>query len=235
MSHRRIHGLALALALLAAPAAASFHEMQIEQVIGGLCGDTTKQAVQLRMRVAGQMFVSGKMVVAHDADGTSTVPLITIPANVGVGTAGSRILLATSQMAAAAGITPDFTLAQAIPASDLEAGKVTFEDPSFFGTLWALAWGGAAYTDADTGATINDADGIFSPVFPAMLPWTNDRTLRFQGAAGAASTNNAADYAVSTATATLTNNAGTSVALPACLFGDGFATGDLAGWSVKSP
>lgn len=33
---------------------ATFHLMQIEQVVGGVCGDTTSQAIQLRMRDAGQ-------------------------------------------------------------------------------------------------------------------------------------------------------------------------------------
>jgi hypothetical protein len=48
---------ALALLLAAAPAGASFHLMQIEQVAGGFCGDRTAQAVQLRMRAAGQNLV----------------------------------------------------------------------------------------------------------------------------------------------------------------------------------
>ena len=35
-----------------APAHATFHFMQIEQVIGGVNGDSTAQAIQLRMRSA---------------------------------------------------------------------------------------------------------------------------------------------------------------------------------------
>ncbi len=50
---------ALAAMALALPAQATFHFMQIEQVIGGVNGDTTAQAVQLRMRPAGQVEVGG--------------------------------------------------------------------------------------------------------------------------------------------------------------------------------
>ena len=37
------------LVALASPALATFHEMQIEQVIGGVDGDPTAQAIQLRI------------------------------------------------------------------------------------------------------------------------------------------------------------------------------------------
>ncbi len=43
----------------AQPALASFHFMQIEQVIGGVNGDTSAQAIQLRMRSSFQQFVAG--------------------------------------------------------------------------------------------------------------------------------------------------------------------------------
>ena len=58
-----LHVAAVALCGLAAHSAhATFHLMQIEQVIGGVDGDTTKQAIQLRMRFASQNFVSqGRM------------------------------------------------------------------------------------------------------------------------------------------------------------------------------
>jgi hypothetical protein len=62
--------MSLALAL---PAKASFHLMQIEQVIGGVNGDTTAQAVQLRMRVAGQNQVDGAELVAFDPAGNNPI------------------------------------------------------------------------------------------------------------------------------------------------------------------
>ena len=56
----RIHRVRMVAALaslaFALPAQATFHFMQIEQVIGGVNGDTTAQAVQLRMRFAGQNY-----------------------------------------------------------------------------------------------------------------------------------------------------------------------------------
>ena len=38
-------------------ALASFHVMKVEQVIGGVGGDTSQQAIQLRMRAVGQNLV----------------------------------------------------------------------------------------------------------------------------------------------------------------------------------
>ncbi len=51
------------------PAYASFHLMQIEQVIGGVGGDTTAQAIQLRMRTTFQNFVASARIRAWDAAG----------------------------------------------------------------------------------------------------------------------------------------------------------------------
>ncbi len=42
----------------------------------------------------------------------------------------------------------------------------------------------------------NDADGNFGPPFAGALPSTSTSALRFNGAASAQSTNNAADYSV---------------------------------------
>ena len=62
---------ALILFACALPVHASFHLMQIEQVIGGVNGDTTAQAVQLRMRFAGQNFVAGTELIANAAAGNN--------------------------------------------------------------------------------------------------------------------------------------------------------------------
>ena len=70
---------------LALPAQATFHFMQIEQVIGGVNGDTTAQAVQLRMRFAGQTKVGGSQLVAYDAAGNNPITLLTFPDNVSTG------------------------------------------------------------------------------------------------------------------------------------------------------
>jgi len=209
-----LSALTLGVGLLAQPAFASFHLMQIEQVIGGVNGDTTRQAVQLRMRNSGQQFVAQGQLIAWDATGANPIVLSTIPSNVTSGNAGDRVLLATASFGV---VSPDFVMA-AIPPSYLAGGKITFESDGTPGTIvwWGLAWG--AYTGTNTGVTVggggNDADGNFNPPFAGPLPSSSQVALRFTGAAGAASTNNAADYALTTAQYVFTNNAGATGTLP---------------------
>ena len=218
MRASRIVLVTVALAtLLARPAGASFHLMQIERVIGGVDGSTAVQAIQLRMRSAFQELVSNGRLVVRDATGANPVVLIAFPTNVANFSAGDRVLAATSAFASATSpaLTPDFILTNPIPASYLPAGTLTWEDN--LGTiLWRLSWGGAGYTGPGTGAITNDADGIFSPPFAGPLPSSSGKALAFQFAASALSTNNAADYALTTSPASFTNNArvsGTIVSL----------------------
>ena len=224
-------GVVLLVLALGSPAGASFHDMQIEQVVGGVCGNPAAQAIQLRMRAAGQNLVSGKKLIAYDAGGNNPITLLTFPANVTNSALGTRILVTTAEANAAFGITGDFLLSQGIPESYLATGKVTFEDPVFFGILWSLAWGG--YAPSNTGNTENDPDGNFSPPLAIRLPYSQARSVLFQGAAGALSTNNAADYAQTAGAAVLTNNAAGTSTTPSCLFGDGFLSGDLSAWSAS--
>ncbi len=199
---------------LARPAAATFHLMQIEQVIGGANGSASIQAVQLRMRSSFQSLVSNARLVAHDATGANPVLLIAFPSNVANSALGDRVLVATSDFASETtpSLTPDFIFTNPIPASYLPAGSITYEDN--FGTvLWRLSWGGAAYTGPGIGALTNDADGNFSPPWAGPLPTTTTQALLFQGGASAASTNNAADYALTTGSAVFTNNARASATL----------------------
>jgi len=67
--------------LLASPAFASFHLMKIEAAMGGVGGDTTQQAIQLRMRAPDQNLVgSGQTrLIAWDAAGLNPVTLIVFP------------------------------------------------------------------------------------------------------------------------------------------------------------
>lgn len=229
-------GLAVALALVASTAQASFHLMQIEQVMAGFCGDVTQQAIQLRMRNLGQNFVSGTRLVARDAAGANPITLLTFSSNVTNSAAGTRILVATSGFASAQAMVPDFTMTNRIPPSYFAAGRLSFED-SLGGILWSVSWGGASYTGPNTGTLDNDADGNFAPAFGSALPFNFDVALRFPGAATALSTNNAADYAFTAANAaSFTNNAGVSVlVVQDCLFGDGFDLGDTSRWSVVVP
>ena len=209
------------------PASASYHFMQIEQVVGGVCGNPRLQAIQLRMRTGFQNQLTGKLLVAWDAAGANPVVLLTFPGIVSQFAEGDRVLIASPEFAAAFLPAPDFTLSALIPESYLAAGKLTFEDA--FGPLWALAWGGAAYTGTNTGQLTNDANGNFNPPFGDPLTVPYGRAVRFPGAATAASTNNAADYAAADLP-TFVNNAGAAAQL-GCRFGDGFETGTTANWS----
>ena len=113
---------------LSTPLQAAFHLMQIEQVIAGVEGDTSAQAIQLRMRFALQNFVFRTRLIAYDAAGSNPVVLITFSGDVTNNAAGSRILVATSSFAAhlSPSITPDFIMINAIPSSYLASGSLTF-------------------------------------------------------------------------------------------------------------
>jgi hypothetical protein len=214
---RRLRILAALISFACAvPLHASFHLMQIEQVIGGVNGDTTAQAVQLRMRFFGENFISGGTLIAFDASGNNPITLLTFASNVTQNAAGTRILIATASFASheTSPITSDFTMT-AIPASYLAAGRLAYQHPGYMNgaVLWSVSWGGAAYTGPNTGTLDNDADGNFAPPFAGILPSDSTVALQFTGTATAMSTNNAADYALTTGAATFTNNAGDSTSL----------------------
>ena len=197
MKTKFVCGLITFLGVLAlqSTAHATFHEMQIEQAIVSVNGDTTAQAIQLRMRVAGQNFVSGGKLVVFDAAGLNPITVVDPTTNVANGAVGDHVLIAsatfpshTTPMA-----VPDFTMANLIPASYFAAGSLCWESNA--GTvMWRLSWGGAAYTGLCTGSTINDVDGNFCPAFGGAIPSTCASALQFQGTATDLSTNNAADY-----------------------------------------
>ncbi len=196
-------------ALAPRPAHASFHVMQIEQVIGGVSGHTDVQAIQLRMRASFQNQLQNGELIAHDAAGANPIVLISYPTTVTPTAGGTHILAATTgfQAATNTNLAPDFILTNPIPASYLPAGSLTFED--HFGTVyWRVSWGGAGFTGVGTGNTTNDLDGQFNPDFGAALPSATEQALLFKNAFSAGSTNNAADYAVTVGPATFTNSGG---------------------------
>lgn len=214
----------LAILLIVPGAQAAFHVMQIEEVIGGVGGNTAAQVIQLRMRNSGQSLVSNASLWAADNTGTNRVLLLNIASNVSNGTVGARVLLSTSAfntLMTTGGnptYTPDFTLANAIPASYLSAGRLTFEQDggtvSTPGTIyWSLAWGGGGYTGPHTGDPTNDDNspvGNFGPAFGSALPTASRNGVLFTGTAGATSTSNSADYALTGTPATVTTNNGTA-------------------------
>ena len=210
MKTKFVCGLITLLGVLAlqSTAHATFHEMQIEQVIVSVNGDTTAQAIQLRMRVAGQNFVSGGKLVVFDAAGLNPITVVDPTTNVANGAVGDHVLIAsatfpghTTPMA-----VPDFTMANLIPASYFAAGSLCWESNAGV-IMWRLSWGGAAYTGVCTGSTINDADGNFCPAFGGAIPSTCASALQFQGSATDLSTNNAADYLLIGSPIVFSNNA----------------------------
>jgi len=192
------------------PALASFHFMQIEQVIGGVNGDAAAQAIQLRMRVNEQNRVSIGRLYARDAAGANPVLLIDFTTDVSVSSLGSRVLAATAQFATYTEpvVEPDFVLLSPIPSAYLAAGSLTFENDDGTLLVWRLSWGGSGYSGSTTGAFTNDDDGEFGPPFAGSLPSDGLSALRFQGASTAKSTSNLADYLVTDGEAVFTNNAG---------------------------
>jgi hypothetical protein len=221
MTAARLAALALLVGSLAAarPAFATFHLMQIEQVIAGVDGSTATQAIQLRMRSGTQNFVSNARIYAWDAAGANPVLVKDMTTNVTGNTAGRRVLLATANFASATNppVTPDFILTSPIPDTYLAAGSLTFEDD--IGTVyWRLCWGGANYTGPTDGVVSNDLDGNVTPAFDGPLPTGSGVALQYKFAATALSITSANDYQLTTESAVFTNNAqaaGTVISLVA--------------------
>ena len=191
--------------------------MQIEQVIGGVDGDTTAQAIQLRMRFPGERNLEFARIRAWDADGLNPVMLFDFTESLLPGPKGDTVLIVSESFIAhlEAGLAPDFTMTNLIPASYLAAGSLTFEGDD--GTVyWSLSFGGAAYTGSTLGAAFNDTDGDFGPPVDGPLPTSDTRALLFQGEPLDLSTTNIDDYALTLGPAVFTNNAGKSAKVVPC-------------------
>jgi hypothetical protein len=199
-------------ALAAGPAAASFHFMQIEQAIGGVAGDVSQQAVQLRMRSAGQNQLQFSRLRVFDANGLNPVLLFDFAVPVTNAALGDRVLVASAAFAAAQGVVPDAVMGAAIPPAYFAGGRLTFEGDGG-DVLYSLCWG--SYAASTAGSTLNDPDGVYGPCEPGPLPSSNLSALRFDGAASASGTSNAADFSLTAAPAVFTNNARASAALTA--------------------
>ncbi len=211
-------GMLAIAGLMCSSAHAVFDLMQIEQVIGGVDGDTTKQAIQLRMRSSFQNFVSAARMRVFDAQGRNPVTVIDFASDMAFSACGRRVLITSANFGLDPSITSDFTMASLIPASYLTAGSLTFENNSGTVVFWRLSWGGASYTGPTDGSCINDDSLCPSPgdfgVWPNALPSTSQQALRFQGACSALSTLNENDYAVTAGPSVWTNNATQSGTVP---------------------
>ena len=201
-----------ALAAMSQPAWASFHLMQIEQIIAGVNGDASVQAIQLRMRSSFQNRVQLSRLVVYDATGSNPIELIHFPTSVANHGAGVRVLVASADFAdhTSNALSPDFILTNQIPESYLAAGSLTFEDAGTGAILWRLSWGGDDYTGPHNGELINDDDGDFGPAFDGPSPSAGLEALLFTGSAIALSTRNIDDYSLTNGAAEFTNNNGES-------------------------
>lgn len=207
---RTLKAIILALTSLigGSTAMGSFHIMQIEQVIGGVDGDSSAQAIQLRMRASFQNLVSEARLIVVDATGQNPILIKDMTSDVTNFSAGDRILIVSSNFVkyTSPAVSPDFFMTQTIPTNYLAAGRLLYED-DFGAIYWSLSWGGAGYTGSQTGSTINDSDGNFGPACFGPLPSSSRNALQFSGAATVASTSNQADYNSSANPATFVNNA----------------------------
>jgi hypothetical protein len=206
-----VRGCAVVVALaLPLSAEASFHFMQIEQVIGGVGHDATAQAIQLRMREAGQNQVHFTRLRAWDANGLNPVLLVDMTTAVANSAAGARILIVSPAFAATQGPPPDFVMTALIPVSYLAGGKITFEQDGTSTTFYSLCWG--TYAGPTVGTLDNDDDGVFGPCEPGPLPFTSTSALRFDPSLGLArGTTNAADFELTSGPAIFIDNAGAAV------------------------
>src|SRR5262245_42972542 len=116
------------LSLLAPVARGTYHLMQIEQVIGGVNGDKSVQAIQLGMRVGGQDLLWSAGLVVRDSQGKNPVVLFDFTSSVTNDAVGARILVASEGFVSlCSGLKPDFTLTNLIPDSYFNSGSLTFE------------------------------------------------------------------------------------------------------------
>lgn len=218
---------AVSAGLICGTAVANHHIMQIQMVIGGVGGDTTAQAIQLRQRFAGQNLVSFARLKAYDANGLNPIILIDFTTNVPNAAGGDTILVCTNSFKSKTvpQAVPDFIMTNPIPASYLSAGRITFEFDS--GNIWwSLAYGGASYLGSNAVDLTNDSDGNAGPPFAQALPTAGTSAIQYNGPASGASTTNAANYIVSPGAAVVTNNARVSFTVklpcPGDLNGDAF-------------
>ncbi len=198
----------------APPCFASYHFMQIEQVVAGVNGDSSAQAIQLRMRSSSQQHVELAKLIAFDAAGENPIVIIDFASSVAQSAGGSRVLVTSKAMTAYTDppVEPDFVMSHTIPQSYLEAGSLLFENDDETLLVWRFSWGGASYTGSTTAALTNDDDREFGPPYPDPLPTSGLQAVVFAGGATATSTSNAADYEIVNP-GVLTNNAGESFTL----------------------
>ena len=198
---------AAASQLHAPPADASFHCMRIHAVMAGVNGDTSQQYVELRMPTPGQTVVAGTQLLFFSGAGGMPMATFTFPSSLPMGSngaAGASILIATTNLQTAAGVTADFTM----PANVLpQDGKVQFTGAfncNLTGTVIdSVAYGSVSMgvPDCPLGAPVNAA--------APPLPTTGTQALTLNNLnlqCGVAGNNNSTEYTLQAAAPR--NNAG---------------------------
>lgn len=144
---RALSSSAAALVMLvSAKASATYHEMKVVEVFAGSAAAPNASYVQLQMYSAGQNLVGGHVLHVYDAAGAEiAASTVTLSANVANGASQANILIGTSSVAAAFGVTPDFTLPQNLAQA---GGAVCFE------ALDCFSWGSFAPAMAADGAVV---------------------------------------------------------------------------------
>jgi len=212
-------------------ARASFHFMQIEQVVAGVNGDYSAQAIQLRMRSAGQEQVQLTRLVAWDANGENPIVILDFSHAVTVSQTGARVLAATESFVhyTQPQAVLDFILSEPLPPSYVTAGSLTFETDAGDFVVWRLSWGGDGYRGTTRGGQTNDDDGDFGPPFAESLPGDGLTALQIQLSAEATGTGSADDFMISESSALFINNEGLAFVLSAFACADGSAGDDVDG------
>jgi len=209
-------GMALGLAVVARPAEASFHLMDISEVLVGFGGDCRIQAVELRMRSPGQTQVNGHDVFFRDAN-DGPLGSFRLTRNMANGASGAHILIGTAEFAAISSVAPDFVMTE--PFLRPQGGRVAFDAASASSAADSVAYG--AYSGN------NGGHGLPAAALSVASGLSLQRT--------AAGVNNAVTFAL--AAPTLTNNAEEEATLsspaPTCLLTDDFA--DDANWDIPEP
>ena len=197
-------------------ARASFHLMEISEVLAGYDGDCDVQYVELRMLAAGQNEVGGQSLYFFDAT-DDLLGSVELPTDVTSAASGDHILIATAAFAAASSVTPDFVLPTGLLRP--HGGRVSFTGPAIASAVDSVAFG---IYDEDNGT-----HGMPAPALSVLRTQSLTRT--------ASGEDNAASFEL--AAPTPTNNAGDtgdiSLPDPDCFFEDDFA--DLDNWDLPTP
>ena len=150
-------GLAAAVLVPAAPAAANHHFMRATEILGAVEGAPNVQYVELQMYAAGQNIVLNASLAFQDPTGTADGTVV-FPNNVANGADNANILIATAEAATFFGVTPDFVMS---PVMALPGGKVEFvAKPMTFGIIDAFSWGNFSGSSTGSGTPFAVGSGL---------------------------------------------------------------------------